>query len=430
MNIQLLLTGNELMNGDVVDSNSSMVADQLKTLGLQISRKVTVGDAMPLLMEELEYLSRSADVLLVNGGLGPTTDDLTAEALAKVCGVELEQHPEALAHLQFWADTRGLRLNAANLKQAMLPAGARVVPNDRGTAVGFAMNHNNCEIICTPGVPHELRAMVEQSVLPMLSEQVSEDQQMLISRYHTFGQGESNLQQWIADKLPDLPEAVEIGYRAGAPTLEVKVQTPAFAADQHQQACEQLLALIGDYVVASESSSLAATIIQALRERNQTITFAESCTGGLISSMLTAEPGSSAVFEAGYVTYANHIKSQLVDVNPVDLEEHGAVSEPVVRQMALGALASSGADYAVAVSGIAGPDGGSEEKPVGTVWIAWGTAASMQTACLHYPYRRRMFQTMVAGAALDLIRREIMAIESAPRYLEDRKPPVAKTRQR
>jgi len=135
------------------------------------------------------------------------------------------------------------------------------------------------------------------------------------------------------------------------------------------------------------------------------------------------------VFEAGYVTYANHIKSQLVDVSPGDLETHGAVSEPVVRQMANGAIASSGADYAVAVSGIAGPDGGSGEKPVGTVWIAWGRAGDIKTVCLHYPYRRRMFQTMVAGAALDLIRREIMGIESAPRYLQDRKNPATKIRQ-
>ncbi len=428
MNIQLLLTGNELMNGDVVDSNSAMVADELKQLGLQIQRKVTVGDAMDVLVEELQHLSKSADMLLVNGGLGPTTDDLTAEALAQLCGVALAEHPEARAHLQHWADTRGLVLNAANLKQAMLPAGARVVPNSRGTAVGFAMHHNNCEIICTPGVPHELRAMLNETIVPQLDGQVSEAQKLLLNRYHTFGQGESNLQQWIADKLPDFPAEVELGFRAGAPTLEVKIQTPAQLADIHQQACQQLTALIGDYIVAQESGSLAATLIDELKRRNQTITFAESCTGGLISAMLTAEPGSSAVFEAGFITYANRIKSQLVGVNPADLEQHGAVSEPVVRQMAEGALAASGADYVAAVSGIAGPEGGSEEKPVGTVWIAWGSTGNIHTARLHYPYRRKMFQTMVAGAALDLVRREIMNIDSAPRYLKDRQHPVTKIR--
>lgn len=428
MNIQLLLTGNELMNGDVVDSNSAMVADELKLLGLQIHRKVTVGDAMDVLIDELEHLSKSADLLLVNGGLGPTVDDLTAEALARLCGVELAEHPDARAHLQHWADTRGLALNAANLKQAMLPAGARVVPNSRGTAVGFAMTHNNCEIVCTPGVPHELRAMLSETIVPELADKVDEGQKLLLNRYHTFGQGESNLQQWVADKLPDFPAEVELGFRAGAPTLEVKVQTPAHLADIHQQACQQLTALIGDYIVAQENSSLAATLISELKQRNQTITFAESCTGGLISSMLTAEPGSSAVFEAGFITYANRIKSQLVGVSPEDLEQHGAVSEPVVRQMAEGALAASGADYVAAVSGIAGPEGGSEDKPVGTVWVAWGCAHNIHTARLHYPYRRKMFQTMVAGAALDLIRREIMNISSAPRYLKDRQHPVTKIR--
>ena len=428
MNIQLLLTGNELMNGDVVDSNSAMIADELKSLGLEIYRKVTVGDHMSLLEEELETLSKSADVLLVNGGLGPTRDDLTAETLARVCDVPLQEHPEARAHLQEWADNKGLKLNAANLKQAMLPAGARVVPNSRGTAVGFAMRHNNCEIICTPGVPHELRSMLKQAIIPQLSGHVDPNRKLLLNRYHTFGQGESNLQQWIADKLPTWPDEVELGFRAGAPTLEVKIQTPVGQADIHQQACRTLTDLIGDYIVAEEDSSLAATLIDELKRREQTITFAESCTGGLIASMLTAEPGSSAVFEAGFVTYADHIKSQLVDVCETTLAEHGAVSEPVVREMALGALAASGADYVAAVSGIAGPGGGSDEKPVGTVWIAWGTAAELKTACLHYPYRRRMFQTMVAGAALDLVRREVMGIKSEPRYLKDRQRPAKAVR--
>lgn len=428
MNIQLLLTGNELMNGDVVDSNSAMIADQLKSLGLSIHRKVTVGDTMAMLVDEIEHLSKTADLLLVNGGLGPTTDDLTAEALAQVCGVPVEEHPEARAHLQEWADNKGLYLNAANLKQAMLPKGARVVANSRGTAVGFAMHHNACEIICTPGVPSELRTMMAEEILPSLAQNVSDHQKTLLNRYHTFGQGESNLQQWIKDKLPDFPDAVELGFRAGAPTLEVKVQTSAACPELHNKACKMLSGLIGDYVVAEGDETQASALIRELKARHQTITFAESCTGGLISSMLTAEAGASEVFEAGYVTYANHIKSQLVDVSPASLERDGAVSETVVIQMAQGALASSGADYAVAVSGIAGPGGGSADKPVGTVWIAWGRSGNIHTACLHYPYRRKMFQTMVAGAALDLIRREILGIENAPRYLKDRQSPVTKIR--
>ncbi|MCV6589857.1 MAG: CinA family nicotinamide mononucleotide deamidase-related protein [Marinobacterium sp.] len=427
MNIQLLLTGNELMNGDVVDSNSAMIADELKQLGLAVSRKVTVGDEMGMLVDEMERLSSSADLLLVNGGLGPTVDDLTAAALAQLCSVGLTEHSQARTHLQHWADTRGLRLNNANLKQAMLPDGAQVVPNSRGTAVGFSMRHNNCQIICTPGVPHELRAMLKEQILPALTSQVGEEHQQLLQRYHTYGQGESNLQQWIADKLPDLPECCEIGFRAGAPTLELKVQTPASEPEQHARTCHRLLELIGDYVVAEDSDSLATTLIRELSIRHQTVTFAESCTGGLISAMLTAEPGSSAVFEAGYITYANRIKQQLTGVSNADLEQHGAVSEPVVRQMALGALSASNADYAVAVSGIAGPDGGSEEKPTGTVWIAWGSTNNIRTACLLFPYRRRMFQTMVAGAALDLIRRDVMGITTQPRYLQDRQHPVIRS---
>ena len=420
MNIQLLLTGNELMNGDVVDSNSAMIADELKSLGLEIYRKVTVGDHMSLLEEELETLSKSADVLLVNGGLGPTRDDLTAETLARVCDVPLQEHPEARAHLQEWADNKGLKLNAANLKQAMLPAGARVVPNSRGTAVGFAMRHNNCEIICTPGVPHELRSMLKQAIIPQLSGHVDPNRKLLLNRYHTFGQGESNLQQWIADKLPTWPDEVELGFRAGAPTLEVKIQTPVGQADIHQQACRTLTDLIGDYIVAEEDSSLAATLIDELKRREQTITFAESCTGGLIASMLTAEPGSSAVFEAGFVTYADHIKSQLVDVCETTLAEHGAVSEPVVREMALGALAASGADYVAAVSGIAGP-GGSEFKPEGRVCFGLArTGQRVITETVEFgAIGRGKVRAATRDHALDLLWQALSRIEQEAGSVQD-----------
>ena len=422
MNIQLLLTGNELMNGDIVDSNSAMIAQQLLELGLSINIKVTVGDNLTLLVEQLEQMSRSADLLLVNGGLGPTRDDMTAEALARLTGTSLREHPEALSHLTHWCQARGSNLTQANRKQALLPEKAQIIANSCGSAVGIRVEHNHCRILCTPGVPSELKAMLKQSIIPELKAQQSPEAGILLRRYHTFGLGESGLQQLISDRLADWPEEVELGFRAGAPTLEVKLQTPVTMAQTHEHWGQRLQQLIGDYIVAEGQGSLAQTLVELLTQKKKKITTAESCTGGLIAAMLTQIAGSSAIFESGYVTYSNSAKSKMIGVSPATLEQFGAVSEQVVREMATGALEQSGADYAIAVSGIAGPDGGSEEKPVGLVWLAWGDSTDIRSTSLYFPYGRRMFQTMVAGAGLDLVRRFACNINDTPRYITERQP--------
>ncbi|MCP3870889.1 MAG: CinA family nicotinamide mononucleotide deamidase-related protein [Gammaproteobacteria bacterium] len=421
MNVQLLLTGNELMRGDTVDSNSAMIAQHFGRLGIDVSRKVTVGDDLELLVSQLRELATTADILVVNGGLGPTIDDLTAEAAARLTDTALVEHPEAVDHLRRWCAARSFPLNPSNLKQSLLPEGASIIPNPRGSAVGFKVRFAECDIYCTPGVPVELRGMLEQTLIPDVSQRLDPDQIRLIQRFHTYGIGESSLQQWIVDEIPDRPPQVELGFRAGAPTLEVKLQSPACAATEHHRFVGRLGSLLKDYIVAESDGSLARTVVDTLKGRGLKMTTAESCTGGLIASMLTGQAGASAVFEAGFVTYANNMKEEMLGVSPEALISRGAVSETVVRQMALGALSRSGADCAVAVSGIAGPDGGTEEKPVGTVWLAWGSAADMRSVCLYFPYGRRMFQTMVAGAALDLVRRFIAGIESTPRYFRDRR---------
>jgi len=423
MNIQLLMTGNELMRGDTVDSNSAMIAQHLDRLGLNISRKITIGDDLELLVSQLRELAATGDLLLVNGGLGPTIDDLTARAVALLTDTPLIEHPEAMSHLKGWCAGRGVALNASNLKQAQLPAGASVIPNPRGSAVGISVRHDQCDIFCTPGVPVELRGMLKQTIIPTIAKRLDPGQTRLIQRFHTFGIGESGLQQWITDELPEWPPEVELGFRAGAPTLEVKVLSPQSAAKEHQVFVDRLGELISDYIVARNEGGLPGTLIGILGEKSMKLTTAESCTGGLIASMLTGQAGASEVFEAGFVTYDNDMKERMLGVSGEDLENYGAVSETVVRQMALGALKVSGADCAVAVSGIAGPGGGTPDKPVGTVWLAWGSAGDMRSVCLHYPYGRRMFQTMVAGAALDLVRRFLCGIDATPRYFRERRMP-------
>jgi len=417
----LLMTGNELMSGVTLDSNSSLIAQKLAPLNRQVAAKVTIGDDFALLCAELDRLAGLADVLIVNGGLGPTSDDLTAEALATVAGVPLQENPEALAHLEAWCGRRALALNAANRKQALLPAGAVIVPNAVGSAVGFRLRHRGCEIVCTPGVPSELRQMLDEAIVPWLAAEFPSSERVVITRLQLFGIGESSLQQRITDEFPDWPAHIELGFRAGAPTLELKVSSFRSEDEADRVACEQRLqAMFAEHIIGTGDTSLQRRVVELSVAAGKRLATAESCTGGLIAALLTEVPGASQAFDAGFVTYSNRIKECVLGVAADTLASHGAVSEAVVREMAQGALVRSGADYAVAVSGVAGPDGGTPDKPVGTVWIAWGSAARLRACELWFPVARKLFQTMVAATALDLLRRELLGIETEPRYFRER----------
>lgn len=422
--VQLLLTGNELMTGDIVDSNSAMIAEQLKELGLEITRKVTVADDLSLLTNEINQLSEQADILIINGGLGPTVDDLTAQALANATQVELTEHVQALAHITSWCKKRGAPLNKPNLKQAILPQGCDIIPNRQGSAVGFKVNHLSCDIYCTPGVPRELKTMLEEQIKPDIAQSIPDSLITDVTRLQVFGLGESTLQKMVDDKLPDWPDDIELGFRAGMPLLEVKLTTNNQQAHQHKEYWQQKLTkILGEHVIAqieSKPLSLAKHVLSKLVENNLKITTAESCTGGLIASMLTREAGASQAFEAGFVTYSNSMKTKLLGVPESLIEEHGAVSKETVIAMAKGALLHSAADLAIAVSGIAGPDGGSKEKPVGTVWIAWGTMNNLKSVCLLMPLPRSYFQKYVASIGLDLIRRELINSSQLPQYIIER----------
>lgn len=423
LNIQFLLTGTELMVGDIVDTNSVMLAQSLKDNGAEVTRKVTLGDDFDGLVAEIHHISQQADVLIINGGLGPTEDDLTAEALAKVIVQPLEENSEALIHLEAWCEKRGFRLEGANRKQVLLPKGTEIIPNSVGSAVGFSTLHNDCLIMCTPGVPSELKVMWQDEILPVLKPRLPNLDKVKTLKLHAFGIGESAIQNFFNRELSDWPSEIEVGYRAASPFVEVKLTTRNIAAEKVLPAWEKKITdLLAGHVVSitdaesREFVSMEKHLVDLLLKHKQMITTAESCTGGLIASNITRVPGSSSVFEAGYVTYSNRIKSELLNVEEKTLIKHGAVSEPVVIEMAEGALKASGADWVVAVSGIAGPSGGSDDKPVGTVWICWGRLGDLKTKCLVYPTNRIQFQRFIANVGLDLIRREILKIKDKPSY--------------
>lgn len=419
MKIQLLLTGNELMSGHTIDSNSAMIAEFLSGKGYSIHRKVTVGDDPLELLADMKRLCETGDILIMNGGLGPTLDDLTAQLLSDLTGKPLVENPIARRHLEDWCERRKSPLNHSNLKQAILPEGVEIIPNPTGSAVGFTMIYEDCLIICTPGVPSELRTMMEQTIVDTICTRHPNDQQTDTIRLQTFGLGESTLQEMVNHDYGEWPEQVELSFRAGIPLLEVKLIIHDLSHKVIQQRCYQRLhELIGDFIIGEESTTLAESVVKLLQNSQTTITTAESCTGGLIASAITEIAGASTVFEAGFVTYSNRMKQQLVGVPELTLKTYGAVSEEVVIAMTNGALERSGADYGIAVSGVAGPGGGSAEKPVGTVWMAWGHKDNLRTRRMTLTTDRKRFQQMVTAITLDLIRRELLSLEPQPTYYQ------------
>lgn len=419
-NVHLLLTGNELMTGDIVDSNSAMIAQQCKAIGIKISRKVTLADDLDLLAKEIEHLTKDADVLIINGGLGPTTDDLTAQALALATQRYLKQHPIALAHLKSWCEQRNAHLGKANLKQALLPENCNIIANRIGSAVGFSLTLNNCQIFCTPGVPRELNIMLDEEIIPELASQSNFTAEMDITRLQLFGIGESTLQSMLLKNFPDWPKEVEVGFRASSPLIELKltVEKNEYLSIKIDL-IKKIKTLLNDHIIEEikdKPYSLAELVLQLCQQKNLKITTAESCTGGLIASEITKVSGSSSSFEAGFVTYSNNMKSKLLHVDENILEQYGAVSEQTVIAMAEGALSIAGADLVIAVSGIAGPTGGSKEKPVGSVWIAWGNKDKIHTKYFCIKANRENFQRMVAARSLDLIRRLLIESSQTPLY--------------
>lgn len=418
--VHLLLTGNELMTGDIVDSNSAMIAQQCKAIGIKISRKVTLADDLDLLAKEIEHLTKEADVLIINGGLGPTTDDLTAQALALATQRSLKQHPIALAHLKTWCEQRNAHLGKANLKQALLPENCNIIANRIGSAVGFSLTLNDCQIFCTPGVPSELNIMLDEEIIPELASQSNFTAEMDITRLQLFGIGESTLQSMLVKNFPNWPKEVEVGFRASSPLIELKltVEKNEYLSIKIDL-IKKIKVLLNDHIIEEikdKPYSLAELVLQLCQQKNLKITTAESCTGGLIASEITKISGSSSSFEAGFVTYSNNMKSKLLHVDENILEQHGAVSEQTVIAMAEGALAIAEADLVIAVSGIAGPNGGSAEKPVGSVWIAWGNKDKIHSKYFCIKANRENFQRMVAARSLDLIRRLLIESSQTPLY--------------
>lgn len=379
--VDILTIGDELLAGDVIDRNSAFMGARCRALGLCVVQIVSVRDREAEIVEALHQAAARSAVCLVSGGLGPTTDDLTAASVAAAAGVELVRHPELVARLEEFFARRGRAVVEANRKQADLPAGCDVLDNPVGTAPGFALEVRGCLVACMPGVPHEMQRMMTEQVEPRLGARF--DLSPTVRRiYRAIGSGESSVQERIREVVmqarlgsPGLANVL-LHYRAHMP--EVLLNFEALAGDDGVRATpEELCTLDAPLTRALEGAlygiggaGVERRVVDVLRRHGLTLATAESCTGGLVGKLMTDGAGASAVYLGGVVAYANQIKHGLLGVPRAMLEEHGAVSEPVARAMAEAARARLGSDLSVAVTGIAGPGGGTDEKPVGTVHLA------------------------------------------------------------
>ncbi len=410
---EILATGDEIRSGALVDSNSAYIAEALEQHGVEVVRHQSVGDDLAVLVPMIDEISHRADIAVVTGGLGPTVDDRSAEAAAKALVVPLTLDERALDEIERFFKGRGLPFSPTNQKQAMLPQGSDTLYNPVGTAPGFCVAIGRCTFFFLPGVPYEMKRMLEDQVLPRILEmQGGRRRHSLVRTLSSFGLGESVVGEKVQGVTAEFPE-ITLGLRAKFPEIQVKLylRTPDEVAGKAllDKAAQWVSEQLGDYLFSDSGRSMAEEIGRLLTARGATLAVAESCTGGLVGNWLTNCAGSSEYFKLSAVTYHNQAKIDLLGVDEQTLIDHGAVSEETAREMAIGAMRAGRCDFGVATTGIAGPDGGTDEKPVGTVCIAVASEGRAISRRLHYRFGRRLMNKRIfAMAALDMLRRELI----------------------
>ncbi|HUD46948.1 MAG TPA: competence/damage-inducible protein A [Candidatus Baltobacteraceae bacterium] len=420
MHIELINTGQELLLGRVLNTHQQWICRQLADLGYEVNRQICVDDDGPAIQAAVrESLGRS-DLVLTTGGLGPTSDDLTRELIARLLGRELALDQAILSGIeQYFMRRHGVMAASAKV-QAMVPAGARILPNAWGTAPGLGIEVNpnpfrdgggRSWVVLLPGPPREMRPMFTNSVAPLLLTEFPASANFFSRTLKTTGLGESLVEEEIVAPLqPLIARGLDLGYCARIGEVEVRLAARGDQAGKLVEEAEAIVrGLLRNLIFAVDDGTMEQTVVGMLTEQNKTLAVAESCTGGLIAHRLTNVPGASAILKCGLVTYSNEAKSDLLGVSAFALAQDGAVSETVARQMAEGARKRCNTDYAVSVTGIAGPGGGSEAKPVGTVFIALADANGTVAKRRLNPFDRETFKFVTSQQALDLLRRRMIS---------------------
>lgn len=403
----ILTIGDELLIGQVIDTNSAWIGQQLNSIGVWVQRRVAVGDSYNAIWTAIDQEVAVSDIIIITGGLGPTADDITKPLLNEYFGGHLKTDPQALENVKNIFARYNRPLLEVNIKQAEVPDNCLIMQNARGTAPGMQFEKDGKLFFSMPGVPFEMQGMVTTYVLPAIIQkfQLSKVQHRSLT---TMGIGESFLAERLQSFEKQLPATTKMAYLPGASLVRLRLtEQPGQASSQIQQQFEILRQLVSDILVTDEDEDIAVAISRLLIRNGKSVTTAESCTGGYIASLFTAIAGASAFFPGSIISYDNVVKANLLQVPELIIETHGAVSEEVVRLMATNVLKVMKTDYSVAVSGILGPDGGSPEKPVGTVWIAVANKNKIKTQKCQFQYDRLRNREATANNALNLLRQLI-----------------------
>lgn len=407
VNASIITIGDELLIGQTIDTNSAFIAQELNKIGIWVKRRVAIGDVKEEILAALQDQGKDCELVIITGGLGPTADDLTKPTLCEFFGGTMITNEDALQNVKDIFQRLNRPLLERNLKQAEVPDCCVVLQNRRGTAPGMWFKKDKVVFISLPGVPHEMKGFIKDDVIPRLQAQFT-----LPAVVHrtlvTAGVGESTVADAIESFENALPAHIKLAYLPayGMVRLRLTGRGADKAIEQEVAAqFEQLKPLVQEWLIADEDISVAEATLNLLRSKGKTLATAESCTGGYIAHLLTSIAGSSDVYNGSVVSYANAVKMELLHVQPGTLQQHGAVSEATVSEMAAGALRQLNVDYAIATSGIMGPGGGSEEKPVGTVWVAVASCNNVKAIKLHFRFDRMRNIEMTAQTALTFLHR-------------------------
>lgn len=412
MDAEIITIGDELITGHTIDTNGPFVARCLTDMGFNVRYYSTVGDSLAELEECFRLALRRSRIIITTGGLGPTDDDATKKAIVKVFRRNLIFHEDVLEDLKARFAERGVDMPAINHNQALLPQGATLFPNRIGSAMGIGIIEDGRAFISLPGVPAEAEQIMTDEVVPFLKGQHSA-RPLHVVKLRTTGIFESKLSELIADNLK-IEEGVRLAYLPSYGGVDLRVLATADTPDEAAEKARRLVAHLertgGKYIYGRDNDTLEGVVGQLLRDNDKTLAVAESCTAGQLGSLITSVSGSSDYFLGGLIAYHNDVKTDRLDVSTDVLEAHGAVSEECATAMAAGCRKLFGCDYALSITGIAGPGGGTDEKPVGTTWIGLASAHTRKARCFNFGKRRDINRARASYAALEMLRREILDI--------------------
>ncbi len=413
MDIEILTIGDELLTGDIIDSNAAYMAERLLQIGLRVRYMSSTGDSVDQMEEAFRLGLNRAQIVITTGGLGPTDDDNTKKAIVKVFKRNLIFHEEVLVDLKKRYEIRNIEMPAINQNQALLPQGAKFFPNKHGSAVGLCISENGRTFISLPGVPQEMKQILDDEVIPFL-QNISDNESITVLKLRTTGTGESKLVELITPKLK-LESGVKLAYLPSYSGVDLRIISTAKTQEESKTRAYDLKryldSVIGKYVYGKDFDKLEEIIGQLLKDNDKTLATAESCTGGYLGSLVTSIPGSSKWFIGSIVSYANEVKINQLKVAEKIIEEHGAVSEECAIAMADGCRKLLDTDYALSITGIAGPDGGTDEKPVGTTYIGLSSKHGTTATRFNFGTNRNANRIRASYSALEMLRHDILDIK-------------------